>query len=194
MSERLTLVLGFGQPERGDAATGLLVAQAVQNMPLGHDPLVVVLGHDGDGDSLLNLLRSFERVILVSGVIASSGAAHYEPGTIIALENNKVCFPPPVEWPSPRHGLSIGSALGLAYSVGAWPDRLALYAVVGEHWHDHSAPSDAVQQAIAPLAEQISELALNWLGHDDTEITAEVYPDGFPTDDGDDCPAEFQVR
>lgn len=165
MSERLTLILGLGQPGQGDAACGLQVAETLKASALAADPSVVIMSHVGDGEALLHLLRTFERVILVGGVMPLHKESGYRGGTIVELCDWQINAPPAMDWASPARGLSITNALTLAYSTGAWPDRLMVYGITGEHWRPQSPISEAVQAALPDVGARILSTVTAWHGH-----------------------------
>lgn len=165
MSERLTLILGLGQPGQGDAACGLQVAETLNASTLAADPSVVIMSHVGDGEALLHLLRTFERVILVGSVMPFHKEPGYRGGTIVELCDWQINAPPAMDWASPTRGLSITNALTLAYSTGAWPDRLMVYAITGEHWRPGAPLSDEVHAILPETCQRIAATASVWLGH-----------------------------
>ncbi|SIS51823.1 hypothetical protein [Insolitispirillum peregrinum] len=165
MSERLTLILGLGQPGQGDAACGLQVAETLKASALATDPSVVIMTHIGDGEALLHLLRTFERVILIGGMMPFRKEPDYHGGKIVELCDWQINLPLAMDWASPARGLSITNALALAYSTGAWPDRLMVYGITGEQWWPGAPLSDEVQAILPEISQRITATVSAWLGH-----------------------------
>lgn len=116
-----TLVVGLGNPLRGDDGVGPLVADAfARSLPPGAD--VEVDEVPEGGLRLMERLLGYDAAILVDAV--RSGA--HPVGSVLLLEVDDL----PTEHAVSSHDLSLTAALGLARSLGLEvPVRLPIVAV-----------------------------------------------------------------
>ena len=117
----LTLVVGVGNPWRGDDAAGLEVADRVRAR--ARDVAVETL--EGDASALVHLWAGHDDVALVDA--ASSGAP---PGTLHELRDGDGTLPG-AALRSSTHAFGVADAVGLAAALGRLPDRLEIYAIEG---------------------------------------------------------------
>jgi hydrogenase maturation protease len=145
------LVLGIGNPDRGDDAVGRLVARALRTrVPAG----VRIVEQDGEATALLAELRQAERVWLIDA--ASSGAP---PGTIHRIDCS-VAHPRLPSGPVSSHGFGLAEAIGLARTLGELPQRCIVYAVETADFTAGAALSSTVMDAVDEVAARIlAELA-----------------------------------
>ena len=118
----LTLVVGVGNPWRGDDAAGLVVADRVRAQARG----VLVETLEGDASALVHLWAGHDDVALVDA--ASSGAP---PGTLHELRHGDGTLPA-AALRSSTHAFGVADAVGLAAALGRLPARLEIYAIEGE--------------------------------------------------------------
>ena len=137
-----TLFLCIGNPDRGDDAAGLLVANALRAMrPTAR---IVTLG--GNAADILNAITDCDDVVLIDA--ARSGAP---AGTLHRVDDVTGGTLPWAHSPS-SHGLGVAEALGLARALGVLPRRCVVYAIEG-------ACFDAGAPASAPVADAARALA-----------------------------------
>ena len=117
----LTLVVGVGNPWRGDDAAGLVVADRVRAQADG----VLVETLEGDASALVHLWAGHDEVALVDA--ASSGAP---PGTLHELRFGDGTLPA-AALRSSTHAFGVADAVGLAAALGRLPARLEIYAIEG---------------------------------------------------------------
>ena len=116
----ITLVIGLGNPFRGDDAVGRVIARRLQELAL---PDVDVCEESGEGVALMEAWKDATGVILIDAV--QSGAA---PGTIHRLDVSRG----PVAsrfFPSSTHAFSVAEAVELARALNQLPARVVLYGI-----------------------------------------------------------------
>lgn len=146
-----SLVVGVGNPERGDDAAGRIVAQMLRGRDV---PRVSVAETEGEGTALLGLWRGYHRVFLVDAV--ASGAS---PGTIHRHDVSQ--GPVPVVPCSATlraassHSFGVIEAVELARALGKLPRALVIYGIEGREFSAGSAPCDEVLRACAEVADRL---------------------------------------
>lgn len=139
----MRLVIGVGNPDRGDDGVGRVVAQSLRGR-VGAG--VEVLERDGEVTALLDCLERTDCAYLVDA--AASGA---EPGTIHRLEAHRAPLPQGLLSLS-THGFGPAEAVELARAMGSLPATCVVYAVEG-------AGFEAGQPLSAPVARAAGEVA-----------------------------------
>lgn len=131
------LVIGIGQPWRGDDAAGLAALDGLE--AAGAE----VREHHGEGLGLLALWDGREVVILIDA--ATSPAP---PGTLARFEGG---LPADSAARSSSHAFGVVEAVETARALGRLPPRLVVHTVAGACW-DLGAPlSPAVAAALPAL-------------------------------------------
>lgn len=110
-------VIGCGNPEAGDDALGLIVADGLSTR-LVDVPTVEVL-RVGPAVGVLDLLEGVEAVLIVDAVRDAGGAR--EPGTVVHIEVGPEGFPVELRSSLSSHGLGVAEAVGLAAALGPTP-------------------------------------------------------------------------
>ena len=148
------LVIGLGNPFRGDDGAGIEAARAIRrSLPAG----VEIVEHDGEPAALIDLWDGRETVYVIDAVRSED-----ESGTIHRLEidaEGSVLVPA-----SPRrdssHALGLGDAVDLARVLGRLPERLVLIGISGHRFELGTDPSPDVRDAVAGVAGTVArELA-----------------------------------
>jgi len=142
----LTLVVGVGNPWRGDDAAGLEVADRVRARARG----VLVETLEGDASALVHLWAGHDDVALVDA--ASSGAP---PGTLHELRDGDGTLPA-AALRSSSHAFGVADAVGLAAALGRLPPRLEIYAIEGGDFSLGAPLSPEVARTVDALAERIA--------------------------------------
>jgi hydrogenase maturation protease len=142
----LTLVVGVGNPWRGDDAAGLVVADRVRAQARG----VPVETLEGDVSALVHLWAGHDDVALVDA--ASSGAP---PGTLHELRHDDGSLQA-AALRSSTHAFGVADAVGLAAALGRLPARLEIYAIEGEDFSLGAPLSPAVARTVDALAERFA--------------------------------------
>jgi hydrogenase maturation protease len=118
---RNTLVIGLGNPLRGDDGVGVQVAELLAGQALP-DGVEVVDGGTG-GLDLVNLMEGWPRVILID-------AAHVDgsPGEFVRFTPDETRLLDETEHVS-IHEAGLGDALLLAQVLGVLPGEVVIYGV-----------------------------------------------------------------
>jgi hydrogenase maturation protease len=133
------IVIGLGNPFRGDDAAGLAVARA-----LGDDPRVIA--HEGEPIDLLDRWEGAEEVIVVDA--ARSGAA---PGSVHRLDGLEA----PAGAQGSTHALGLGETIALARAVGRAPARVTVYGIEGERFGAGDELSPMVAAAVRAVTAEL---------------------------------------
>lgn len=136
------LVIGLGNPERGDDAVGRHVARLVAAQHL--DVRVIELD---DPSEAIDAWGTADTVV-VTDAVTSDG----DPGDIRVVDAAAQTLPAG-SWASRgTHAFGLAAVVELARALGQLPRRLLLVGVEAEHF-DHGTPmSDAVAAAVPAAA------------------------------------------
>jgi hydrogenase maturation protease len=156
----LVLVVGIGNPDRGDDGVGPAVVRRLK----GRIPTSVrVLECSGDALTLLDDWVGFTAVILVDAVapIDRPGRVHH-----IALANN----PLPLAFsPHSTHAIGLAEAIELARCLGRLPRSITAYLVEGEQFEAGAQLSpvvaSAVDDVVGAIITDIPEALEAWRDH-----------------------------
>ncbi len=145
------LVIGIGQPRRGDDAAGRLVVRALaKRVPPG----VELVEEEGEATALLERMEGFDTVHLIDACRSDA-----PPGTIRRLDVSAAPLPD-LRFRVSTHGMGIGEAVELARALGRLPRHCILHAIEGECFDLGAPVSPAVAVAIEGLVERLAaELA-----------------------------------
>jgi hydrogenase maturation protease len=141
-----SIVIGVGNPDRGDDAAGRLVARSLRGVVPAH---VEVREHSGEGADLLDLLEGAASATLVDAWLFGA-----EPGLIRRIDLIYDPLPDGMAGTS-THGFSVTEAIELAQALGCLPGRCLLYAIAGTCFEMGASPSPEVAAAVIPAARQI---------------------------------------
>jgi hydrogenase maturation protease len=140
------IVLGIGNPDRGDDAAGRRVAHLLRRM-VPDD--VEVAEHDGEATALLASFEGAAAAYLVDA--CASGAP---TGTVHRFDIGAAPLPQSLFGLS-THGLGLAEAIELARALGQLPARCIVYAIEGESFELGSALSLPVSAAIAEVVQRL---------------------------------------
>lgn len=133
------LVVGIGNPDRGDDAAGMLVARALTTTRVKELP---------DCTSLLDVWES-ENVVVVVDAMRSGR----EPGSVTRYDALREVLP--VKSFSSTHSFGLAETVELARALNRLPGRLVIFGIeagIFDHGHRVSA---AVKDAIADVVATI---------------------------------------
>ena len=134
-----TLVIGMGNPDRGDDGIGPLVARRLATqLP----PEIEVLERSGDALALLDDWAGATAVILID-----AAAPLATPGRIHCIDPEKESLPAGLS-PASTHAFGVADAIALARALGRLPAHLVVLAVEGRCF-DPGAPITPVVAAVA---------------------------------------------
>ena len=140
------LVIGVGNPDRGDDGVGHEVVRLLAGRT---PPDVGLLRHGGEATGLLDCLHGADAAWLIDA--AASGAA---PGARRRLDAAAGALPGDLAALS-SHGLGLAQAIELARALGTLPRRCLVYAIEGERFTAGAPLTPAVARAAAVVAEAI---------------------------------------
>ncbi|MDR7418641.1 MAG: hydrogenase maturation protease [Armatimonadota bacterium] len=146
------LVIGVGNPNRGDDAAGLVAARLARARLAGTAG-VSVLECDGDPARLIDRWAGAHAVIVVDAV--RSGA---ERGRLHCLNAAARVLPTNIR-PASSHAFGVAEAIELARALGCLPPRLVVYGIEAGSCALGSAPSPEVAAAAATAARRIVRAA-----------------------------------
>jgi hydrogenase maturation protease len=140
------LVVGIGNRLRGDDGAGPAVADRVRERV---GPGVLVVEHDGEPASLLDLVSRARVAVLVDA--AYSGAP---PGTCLRLDATHQRLPATVGGAS-THGVGLAEAVELGRALGRLPAALHVVCVEGASYAIGAGLSTAVAAAVDAAADEV---------------------------------------
>lgn len=133
------LVLGIGNPGRGDDAAGPLTAERLKAQ---NQPGVEVRIHAGEAAGLIDFWAGRRAVIVVDAVVtgAAAGTLHRWDAAAgsIAVDFRTAS----------SHAFGLGPAIELARALGRLPQKLIVYGIEGEQFGLGEPPGEAVLEAV----------------------------------------------
>jgi hydrogenase maturation protease len=140
------VVVGIGNPDRGDDAAGRAVVRLLRDAPPDGVGLVE---QGGEATALLACLEGASTAFLVDA--CSSGAP---PGTVRRFDVGKEPLPQVVFGLS-THGIGLAEAIELARVLGKLPSNCVVYAIEGSAFEVGTPLSPAVAAAVAAVAARL---------------------------------------
>jgi hydrogenase maturation protease len=143
------IVLGLGNPDRGDDAAGRAVARRLRD-----DPPEGVTVAEADGADLLDRLDGADTAYLIDACVSGAAA-----GTVRRLDVGAAPLPEGAFGLS-THGFGLAQAVGLARALGRLPATCVVYAIEGAAFEPGAPLSPAVADAVEAVAGRLrSELS-----------------------------------
>jgi hydrogenase maturation protease len=136
-----TLIIGFGNPDRGDDAAGPMVARGLAGRVAAR-----VLERHGDALALLDEWGDATSLVLVDAA-APMGV----PGRIHRLDLAQSDLPREFSSGS-THAFGLPEAVALSRRLGTLPGRVVVYAIEGACFDLGAAVSPAVEAAVERVA------------------------------------------
>jgi hydrogenase maturation protease len=143
-----TLILGVGNPLRGDDALGVLVAQQLQartDLP----PHVTVIDGGTEGIGLIPVMEIYRRVIVVDAVMMGLLA-----GTIRRFTWDEIHLGS-VEQPLSLHQSDLTTTLLLAEALDSLPPELVIYGIQPQNTEWDQPLSQEIERALPILVEAL---------------------------------------
>jgi len=142
-----TLVLGIGNPDRGDDGVGRAVARRLSGtLPEG----AAVAEHGGEATGVLACIEGAHTVFFVDAC-----ASGEPPGTIHRFDVAAAPLPA-AAFALSSHGFGLPEAVELARTLGTLPPAAVVYAIEGGGFDTGAALSPAVEAAVAEVADRLS--------------------------------------
>lgn len=143
---RKILVLGLGNPDRGDDGVGAMVVRALG----GRLPAdIVLLSRNGDMLSLIEEWAGFDALVCVD-----AAAPKGTPGRIHRIDLTVEDLPPDASFTS-SHALGLAEAIALARTLQAAPWDIIVYAVEGSCFAGGAPVTPVVAAAAGVVAGRI---------------------------------------
>ena len=140
------LIVGIGNPTRGDDAAGLLAAQRLRALL----PEARVEEFEGDLTSLIDRWAYEAQVIVIDAV--ASGA---DPGTIHRLDAGSESLRP-LGFRGSTHALGLAEMVELSRVLGRLPACLIVYGIEAADFRPGAGVSSPVAAAIEETARRIA--------------------------------------
>lgn len=161
MSRGRVVVIGLGNPDRGDDGVG---GETVRRLAPRLPPDVEARAAPGDAVGLLDLWDGAERAYLLDAM--RSGAA---PGTVLRWEGRGGTTLPASATTS-THGLSLAEAVGLGEALGRRPRTWIVFGIEA----GSLALGRGLSEPVARAADDVAERVLRELAEEDREGTADA--------------------
>ena len=158
------IVIGVGNPERGDDAVG---AEVVAHLE-GYLPPGVRLATTSGSDpaTVMGLWQGVSRAILVDAMV--SGA---EAGTVQRFDATAEPLPHNVRLVS-THAMGAGMAVEMARALGRLPERLTVYGIEGSSYGHGTELTPrvaaAVRVAAGMILEEVADATVGTANHEET--------------------------
>lgn len=147
MTQPRLLVVGIGNPDRGDDGIGPMVVRQLVGR-VSSD--VAIIERSGDALALIDDWAGRDAVILVDAAV--SGAA---PGSVRRIDLLRDALPPELSLSS-THAFGVAEATGLAGALGLLPAHVIAYAVEGANFDPGAPISPPVAAAAGEVATRIA--------------------------------------
>jgi hydrogenase maturation protease len=142
------LVVGIGNPDRGDDGIGLLVVRQLAGQ-VSRD--VAIVERTGDALALIDDWAGHDTVILVDA--AAPGQA---PGSISRVDLVTDELPSDVTLSS-THAFGVADAVGLARTLGLLPHQVIVYAIEGANFNPGAPVSGGVAAAVNEVVRRVAD-------------------------------------
>lgn len=149
------LLIGVGNPLRGDDGAGLAAARRLRARLLQERPdLELELAEcTGDLTSLLSLWSGREHVLIFD----AAPPPGVQPGHVLRIDPDRDPIPAPAA--RSTHSLGLAQAVSLGRALGSLPQRLALYAIGAAAFeHGEGLSGDAERGVEAAVAAAMREV------------------------------------
>ncbi len=156
MDTKDLLIIGVGNPDRGDDGVGPIVARQLDNFLhsyIGAKEIDVIESW-GEATSLVSTMDGWRTVVFVDAALSEA-----EPGTYRRIDAAEGQMPTDLAEVS-SHGFGLAQAIELARALGALPDRCVVYAIEGKSFEagDDLSPevADAAKAVVADIIQTIT--------------------------------------
>ena len=142
------LLIGVGNPLRGDDAVGAQVAKLLRAR---NHPSIRVIEHDGEGASLMEAWTGVKTVIVVDAVSSAS-----PPGTIYRFDAAQQPLPGNFFRHS-THAFGLHEAVELSRALDRLPRQLIVYGIRAKSLEIGAPLSHEAETAVREVVERILE-------------------------------------
>ena len=152
-----TVVIGIGNPDRGDDAFGRVVAARLRGRLPAHAVLVEA---NGEATALLDRFAAADRAILIDAAVSGG-----DLGEIRRFDVSSEPLPV-AKYGLSTHGFGLAEAVELARTLGTLPRRCVVYAVEASSFEPGAALSPALVPAVDEVARRVIGEAEQWSAAD----------------------------
>lgn len=142
------MVIGIGNPLRGDDAIGAEAAALLRARP---DEVVEVVTHDGEPSGLMDLWEGRGLVIVIDAVASGN-----PPGTVLRMDAG-VRELPADYFAASTHLMGLPAAVELARSLGRLPEDLIVFGIEATAFEPGAGLSDAARKGIDEVVRRIED-------------------------------------
>ena len=142
------LIIGIGNPYRGDDGVGLRIAQNIKKKSPDH---VNVIEQSGDGISLMDSWKDSDAVIIIDAVHSSA-----QPGTIHQFDVHTQTIPTKFFHYS-THAFGVAEAIELARALKQLPKNLIVYGIEGKCFEAGIGLSLEVEKAVEEVMMRVKQ-------------------------------------
>ena len=140
------IIIGVGNPHRGDDSVGLAVSNALRDR-VAKD--IEVVDRDGEATKLIDAWKDTDAVILVDAV--SSGSP---PGTIHEIDARETRVPPDL-FKCSTHSFGVAEAIELSRALGTLPGIFWIYGIEGDAFDTGTGLSPEAQAAVEETVSRV---------------------------------------
>jgi hydrogenase maturation protease len=153
----MTLVIGVGNPYRGDDGVGMYIAEKVDAYKV---PGLSIEVQSGEGATLIDCWQSHDRVYLIDAV-----APNGSPGQIHRIEAHKEPLKTGL-FHSSTHAFGVLEAIELSRVLDKLPEELIVFGIEGGHFGEGVDLSGEVKTAAERVIAQILREVANGSRHE----------------------------
>ncbi len=148
------VVIGIGNPDRGDDGAGVAVTALLRERPL--PPGVRIVDGDGDPARLLDAWEGADLAVVIDAV-----HSHTAPAGHVHRLSVRGAKPVALKAGAPTsHGLGPGDAISLAAALDQLPGAVLVFAIEGEHFDLGDGVSPPVTASVARVADEVTALVM----------------------------------
>jgi len=140
------LIIGLGNPDRGDDTAGILVARRLRECGID------AVEHTGATLNLLDLWTASDPVIVIDAVM--SGAA---PGSIQVWDPSKIRIKN-ILFRASTHEFSLADTIELGRTLNRLPAWMRIYGIEAARFETGAQPSPEILSAVERAAEEIQTM------------------------------------
>lgn len=146
VSRRRRIVLGIGNPDRGDDAAGRAVVRLLRGAPPDG---VEIVEQDGEATAVLAQLEDAAAAFVVDACASGAPAGTVRRFDVAAGPLPQAAFG------LSTHGFGLAEAIELARALGQLPPYCVVYAIEGSSFDAGAPLSSTVAAAVVAVAERL---------------------------------------
>jgi hydrogenase maturation protease len=144
----MILIIGIGNEFRSDDGYGLIIVRKLREKI---NSAVRVIEHSGDGASLMEEWKGFDKVIIIDAVCFGK-----KPGTVHLIDANKEHLPPEKMHHS-SHIFGLNDAIETARVLKRLPQNIQIFGVEGKLFGTGTSMSAEIHDTIPDVVDKIME-------------------------------------